>query len=448
MFLILFLSIIIFLSYLVVERIILDRRLESIPVRICVTGTRGKSSVVRMLTTILRAEGKKTLGKITGSRAAYILPDGEETAVRRRGVVSIIEQKNLVRKAANLKVDYLITEIMSIHPENHFIESQRLLKPHILVITNVRRDHTDAMGSTIDEIAAVLSSCITAKSTVFILEKENRPVFSTAAEKAGAELIRVKEESPENIIPQIKKSFFPGNISLVATLFVHLKRFPTAAGIASGGQLFEKSWTKTSIKPLRGSSLELEQLINGLKKVKHDTSEFNIRRYSPEQTQKTFFLTNAFAANDPRSTFEIITKINKIFPFSTGKLVGLLNLRADRGDRTVQWIEALKNGSGDFFKCIYVTGAHTKIVKKKLKNIVILKHKQPEKMMAKIIQNSMPEASAAETTSSHPQTGTGQAAPAAKTTDHKVVILGFGNIKGAGNLLINYWNKIGEEYGL
>jgi poly-gamma-glutamate synthase PgsB/CapB len=343
-----------------------------------------------MIAAILREEGKRVLAKTTGTKASYILPNGEEIEVYRRGVVSIIEQKKLVKKAFQLNVDCLVAEIMSIHPENHFVETQKLLKPHIIVITNVRRDHTDAMGKTPAEIAAVFTLDITERSTLFILEEENNDIFVNAVKKAGGELISVKKGLPGSIDPEMENHFFSNNISLVNDLCKHL-------------------------------AIGQKTIINGLRKATYDNGEFKVWRCRPAETKKSYYLANAFAANDPESTFHIIIELNKKLPLSRGNLIGLLNLRADRGDRTLQWIEALRNGGSDHFKYIYVIGTHARVVGKKLKNTIILPHKEPEKIMAAIYGNGKDEGS---------------------------VIFGFGNIKGAGKLLVNHWKKTGEEYGL
>jgi len=179
----------IFLLYLVIERILLNRWTNSIPLRITVTGTRGKSSVVRLLAAVLREDGKKVLAKTTGSEAKYILHDGSESVVHRRGLPSIMEQKKFLRKATNLQVDCLIAEIMSIHPENHHVETQQILKPNLVVITNIRQDHIDAMGKTKDEISAVFCLDIPEKSIAFIHEKENNFAFQNAIKNTQGELI-------------------------------------------------------------------------------------------------------------------------------------------------------------------------------------------------------------------------------------------------------------------
>jgi len=134
-----------FLIYLLIERLALDARLRLIPVRICVAGTRGKSSVVRLIAGALRESGTNVVAKTTGSRAAVLLPDGTEREVRRRGLPSVLEQKRIVRTAARLGAQVLVTEMMSIGEECLSTESRRLIRPDILVLTNVRLDHLDLM---------------------------------------------------------------------------------------------------------------------------------------------------------------------------------------------------------------------------------------------------------------------------------------------------------------
>ena len=109
-----------------------------------------------MLASVLRESGQKVLAKTTGSAAAIILPDGLEREVKRRGRPSIMEQKRFIYLGAELGVDTAVAEIMSIHAENHFVEAQQLLKPHVVLVTNFRVDHTAAMGKTRDDVASDL----------------------------------------------------------------------------------------------------------------------------------------------------------------------------------------------------------------------------------------------------------------------------------------------------
>ena len=346
-----------------------------------------------MLTTILREDGKKNvLGKITGSKASFILPDGKEIEVLRKGRTSIIEQKDLIKRALKVNTDCIVAEIMSIHPENHYIETHRILKPHLVAITNVRKDHIDAMGSAYNKIMDVFSLDIYKFAKVFIHEKEREPVLLSEVKKKGAIFMDVKEGASipiQNSIPEIKRREFTENIDLVLAICKHL-------------------------------GINQQTIIKGLKKVKYDSGAFKIWQYRPDRIQKKYYFVNGFAANDPESTFKVISKVKNILPFASDKITGLLSLRSDRGDRTIQWIEALKKGGMNLFKGIYVTGAHSRIVKRKLGKINVITNSSPERIMEILIGE----------------------------IENSSVIFGFGNIKGTGKRLVNYWNQIGEEYGV
>lgn len=437
----LILAVTIFLLYLISERISMTRQRNAIRLRISVTGTRGKSSVVRMIASILREDGRKVIAKTTGSQARLVMPDAQEVEVTRRGVTSIIEQKRLIKKAAKIKADCLVAEIMSLHPENHYVESQQMLQPHIVVITNVRQDHTEAMGASKEEIAAVLALDIPAKARVFVPEKETRAIFETAVKEAAGELITVQKGISSLLFqhaPELQRKEFSDNLDLVYALGKHLR-------------------------------LDQQVILNGIRRARHDLGKFKIWEYHSHQTQKTYYFVNGFAANDPESTWQVIAKVKEILPSASDKLIGLLSLRPDRGDRTKQWLESLGRGAFDGFSRIYVTGAHAKIFERKLKAVVMPKsqigemsfrrnlvryqawcwivkrflrndslnfsrpHVSQTLQSVSILKNKPPEAT--------------MKTMLADLEDHSV-IFGFGNIKGAGELLVDYWNKIGAVYEL
>ena len=122
--------------FLLVENRQIRRSLSEIPLRIAVTGTRGKTSAVRLLRAMLAVDGRKVLAKTTGQRAMMLLPDGVTVPIKRRGGPTILEQKAVAKRAAALNVDVLIAEMMSIHNENQFVEYRQLLRPHIVVLGN------------------------------------------------------------------------------------------------------------------------------------------------------------------------------------------------------------------------------------------------------------------------------------------------------------------------
>ena len=84
--------------------------LRQIPVRVHVNGSRGKSSVSRLIAAGLRGGDLRVVAKTTGSAAAVIHTDGSETPVVRRGGPNIREQLRVIRDAAREGCDALVIE--------------------------------------------------------------------------------------------------------------------------------------------------------------------------------------------------------------------------------------------------------------------------------------------------------------------------------------------------
>src|SRR5258705_5748414 len=85
-----------------------ERHLARIPVRVHVNGTRGKSSVTRLIAGGLRASGRRVFAKTTGTMARMIDPEGREIDVYRVGRPNIIEQTRVIRRAAEAGADVLV----------------------------------------------------------------------------------------------------------------------------------------------------------------------------------------------------------------------------------------------------------------------------------------------------------------------------------------------------
>src|SRR2546426_3683025 len=92
------------------------RNLERIPVRIHVNGTRGKSSVTRLIAAGMRAGGIRTLAKTTGTLARIIDPEGREIDVFRVGRPNLIEQTRIVRRAIEWGAEAMVIECMAVTP--------------------------------------------------------------------------------------------------------------------------------------------------------------------------------------------------------------------------------------------------------------------------------------------------------------------------------------------
>ena len=132
------------------------KNLDALRLRIHVNGTRGKSSVTRLIAAGLRAGGYRTVAKVTGTAARIIGPDGSESPVARRGPANIREYLQTVEQAFACGADALVTECMALRPELQGFCERRLMRSHIGVITNVRHDHEEIMGWNLQAIAASL----------------------------------------------------------------------------------------------------------------------------------------------------------------------------------------------------------------------------------------------------------------------------------------------------
>jgi poly-gamma-glutamate synthase PgsB/CapB len=383
--------------YLLQERSKLHRATREIPLRICVTGTRGKSSVTRLIASCLREAGLSVLAKTTGSKPCLIFPDGEERDIERLGNPSILEGKKVLRLAAKKKVHAVVMEMMSIKPESHYSESIQMIKPHILVITNIREDHLAEMGPSKEDIANFFASAIPKRSIVFVPEEEIYPVFEEKAKDAQARIIPVPKDQPgtdEKWKAALPANEFDQNIRLARAV---------------------------------AEFLEVDQgkACRGLLKARADFGSLKIWKIDSGPPSKTWYLVSAFAANDPESTKEVLNKLEDKGLFEKRKKIGLFNLRSDRGERTIQWVEALKDDSAFAFDVLVLIGEHARAVKTRLRRhtkseIFIFNTKKPEKLMAQIFLIGGEEA----------------------------VLVGMGNMGGTGQLLVDYWAQRGRRHDL
>ena len=134
--------------------------LNNLAIRIHVNGSRGKSSVTRLIAAGLRAGGLKTIAKTTGTAPRIIDQTGIDRIIHRLRSASIGEQVRLLRNFSKQKPDAIVIECMAVNPQYQWIAEQKMIKSTISVMTNVRPDHLDEMGYTIYDNAMSLSNTI------------------------------------------------------------------------------------------------------------------------------------------------------------------------------------------------------------------------------------------------------------------------------------------------
>ena len=133
------------------------RALCAIPIRVLVNGTRGKSSVTRLIAGALREAGIVTIAKTTGSAARVILEDGTELPVKRPYGARLTEQKALARLAVARKAQALVVECMAVRPESQLAMRDHFVRPTLTVVTNARIDHIEEMGPDLADTVEALS---------------------------------------------------------------------------------------------------------------------------------------------------------------------------------------------------------------------------------------------------------------------------------------------------
>lgn len=186
----------------------LARRRATTPIRVLVTGSRGKSSTIRALHAALDAAGHRAYAKTTGTAAAEIRPDGSEVSTRRLGRPSILEV--LRRLDAALRPpnppDTVLFECMAVQPGLIRQVADEMVDPNVVVITNVQVDHLEDEGSNLTEIAASLAEGIRPGSLVVTGEDAPGPldaIRSTARERAATLLVVRPSDVPESLRPLI-----------------------------------------------------------------------------------------------------------------------------------------------------------------------------------------------------------------------------------------------------
>jgi poly-gamma-glutamate synthase PgsB/CapB len=387
----------IFLVYLFIERLWLQRDVDAVPLRICVTGTRGKSSVTRLIAAALRGSGKTVLARTTGAKPILIFPDGGEEEISRRGLPTILEGKKILQVGANLGVQACVVELMGIHPEAIYVESQEIFRPHIMVLTNVRLDHMDQMGRTKDNIAFCLAGAIPEGGTIIVPQKEIYPVFERVAESRHAKILKIPENAYQEYVGKDNGSLiseFDENVRLSLAVTEYLGLDMAESFRAMSGALPDfgslKVWTELRDPPL------------------------------PD-----WYFVSGFAANEPESTQSVFSKLRVNLLFEDRTVIGVLNLRGDRGDRTLQWFDALRSEEFPEIQKLICVGDHALALTRKLKKyagfeLYAWSNYRPEKMLERL----------------------------STIVDKKAVVIGMGNMGGAGKRLVDYWEKAGTRYDL
>lgn len=141
------------------------RFIDNTEIRIVVSGIRGKSSTVKRLDDVFNRRGYDVLTKITGNQPKLIR-NGDVIPIDRPGpYTTLYENINVLREFIPVFDSYTpenvaIFENQGITEYTTRLFNQRFVKPHVVVIANIRQYHQDTLGKTRQEIARAFARTI------------------------------------------------------------------------------------------------------------------------------------------------------------------------------------------------------------------------------------------------------------------------------------------------
>jgi len=379
--------------YGLIEFALHQKRIYSIPIRIHVNGTRGKSSVTRLIGSALREGGIQTISKVTGTYPRLILENGCEVGIFRKAGANIIEQLSIINYASKRNAQAIVMECMAVQPQYQWITETKMLHSTIAVITNVRLDHIDVMGYTLPEIAKALGNTIPQKQNLFTSEKI---LFSDLKKISDQRNTRIHLADEDSVTEDEMKGFahieHKENVALALAVSNHL-------------------------------GIDRKIALSGMYKAIPDAGALKLSRVNVFQKKINFF--NAFAANDPQSSLMIWEKIKQEIGFRGVKII-LLNTRQDRLDRAKQLTGMVGSELIDQFDYLMLIGQSAEVVEElavsngvKRNKIINLGWTEPEAVFEAIL---------------------------AYTIDQSTIVA-IGNMGGMGGQVADYFENRRVVYG-
>ncbi|GAA5105927.1 poly-gamma-glutamate synthase PgsB [Haloechinothrix salitolerans] len=293
---------------LLVAGIVEQRRhythLESIPHRVLVNGIRGKSSITRLCAGALRGGGMTTVAKTTGTAARFIYPDASEVPVYRKfGIANVVEQIGIVRNAAAYRPAALVIECMAVNPALQEVNQEKLIRSTIGVLCNVREDHLDEMGPTLDDVARSLSRSMPIGGVCVTAERERLPILREEANARDCQLIAVDPESvSDDEMRGFRSIMFKENVAI-------------------------------ALKVAELLGVSRRDALIGMIAAPPDPGALSVEEYTVHGTSLRF--ANVFAANDPESTLMNIRRLLAQRAIARPLHV-VINCRPDRMERNQQ----------------------------------------------------------------------------------------------------------------
>ena len=290
-------------------------------------GTRGKSSVTRLIGAGLRAGGYDTITKVTGTFPRLILKNGFEVSIHRKNGANILEQLKVIDFAAKRKAQVLLIECMALNPINQWITEHQMIKATHGIITNIRLDHLDVMGPKLINVAEALSSTIPPNGKLYTSENRLLDFIKRKASKYSTPVITA---SPCEVSDLDMEGF---------TYIEHKENVALALSICYD------------------LGVERELALTAMKNTIPD--EGVLQKFTIQKSVHLVHFYNALAANDPESSI-MLWQMIKNKEGEEKQYMVLINARNDRKDRSEQLTDA---ASKLVFDKLILTGENVELVK-------------------------------------------------------------------------------------
>jgi gamma-polyglutamate synthase len=302
-------------------------RLDELDVRVHVNGIRGKSTVTRLVAGVLREGGFVTVAKTTGSAARVIERRGEETAIVRRGAATINEQVDVVARHVDPEVEALVIECMAVRPLYQQYSQDYMVRSDITVITNVREDHQEEMGETLEQIADSLALTIP-RNGVLITAEERPELRERLRRRAEGRESRMVYADPAGV----------GDDDMRGFDYLQFKE-NVAIGLAVARLL----------------GIRRQDALRGMWKSVPDIGVVRLRWY--DVLGKRILWVPLFAANDRESVVLTFETLQAQWP-PGAPVIGILNNRRDRGRRAELFAQMVPTDLSSYLDHVVTFGAY------------------------------------------------------------------------------------------
>jgi len=244
-------------------------RLQRIPLRVLVTGSRGKSSTVRLIHAALTAGGVPTLGKMTGTAPRELDTAGVEHSTNRIGQVSILEMLETVHRSFtrdSVAPQAIVLECMAVTPELIGMCTDDIVRPQVSLVTNALWDHLEEQGTTLTQIAISLSKAMSGADVAITAEprETTRAVLAYEAHRHGCVFDAVSgEHVPGEILARLRGAH-PDNVAmaLAVAAFAGVDRATAVRGMEAA-----------TVEPL--PTLPVTKVIDGIEWWYRDIGSIN-----------------------------------------------------------------------------------------------------------------------------------------------------------------------------